>query len=141
VPENTPALVPISNIRSSLLKTRKWIQEAKEHIKGLNQAPKKANQRVKVAVIDTGVDLANNDLSPYERRIKFLRGNAEDNKDYDGHGTMVVQLLLSLNPNIEVYVYKVADSRGSLSLSLDHIKELAQVSESEHTNQAKITKY
>jgi subtilisin family serine protease len=141
VPENTPALVPISNIRSSLLKTRKWIQEAKEHIKGLNQAPKKANQRIKVAVIDTGVDLANNDLSPYERRIKFLRGNAEDNKDYDGHGTMVVQLLLSLNPNIEVYVYKVADSRGSLSLSLDPIKELAQVSEAEHTNQAKITKY
>jgi hypothetical protein len=78
--------------------------------------------------VDTGVDLSNKLISPYEKRVKFLRGTAVDNQDTDGHGTLVVQLLLTLSRNIEVYVYKVTESRGNLNLSKEGIQELAEVS-------------
>lgn len=83
---------------------------------------------MKVAVLDTGVDKDNVNIFKYERRIKFLRGDAEDNMDYDGHGTLVVQLLLTLAVNVEVYVYKIAETRESLDLSAERIKAIAEVS-------------
>jgi len=109
----------------SVLKARNWIQRAKDHLQALGR--NKANRRIKVAVIDTGVDLTNHDLFQYEGQIKFLRGTADDNKDRDGHGTLVVQLLFQLAPDIEVYVHKIADTRGSLNLSPDQIEEVADV--------------
>jgi hypothetical protein len=112
----------------SITKARKWIHEAQVHIRSGTKTAANSRRRIKVAVIDTGADLDNQDISPHERRIKFLRGTAEDNRDYDGHGTLVVQLLLILARNIDVYVHKVAESREGLDLSESLIKDLAKVS-------------
>jgi hypothetical protein len=107
---------------------REWIKVAKHHLDAGRQHLRKGKHRIKIAIVDTGVDLDNHVISPYEKRVKFLRGTAADNIDIDGHGTLVVQLLLSLARNVEVYVYKVTERRGCLELSEERIKELAEVS-------------
>ncbi|RSM15028.1 hypothetical protein CEP52_001023 [Fusarium oligoseptatum] len=110
-------------LQSLVRSAQGWMKKADSYLAQIA----KSKRRIKVAVLDTGVDLENSILSQHAHRIWFLRGDARSNMDTDGHGTLVVQLLLLLTRNIEIYVHKIAESRGNLSLSAREIEELAKI--------------
>ncbi len=71
---------------------------------------------VKIAVLDTGIDLNHPDMQAYADNIKkkhnWLRqGSKTMVHDVDGHGTFVTSLLLDYAPDAEIYVAKIADRK------------------------------
>lgn len=85
-------------------------------IRCLNVAPSTAN--VKIAVLDTGIDLNHPDMQACSENIKAkyncLNGKAKGAvHDLDGHGTFVASLLLDYAPDAEIYVVKIADRKPS----------------------------
>ena len=79
---------------------------------------------VKVAVIDTGIDLDHEDLN-VAGNVTFVSGTASGDDD-NGHGTHVAGIIAALDngadivgvaPVVEPYAVKVLDSRGSGSWS------------------------
>ncbi|KAN0110098.1 hypothetical protein V8E51_006485 [Hyaloscypha variabilis] len=85
-----------------------WLNDADNHLRKFINKPE---QKIKVAVFDTGVNTRNPILLDYRKRIKFLNGDEASNNDIDGHGTLVVYLLLRLARNVEVYVSKISGTR------------------------------
>jgi subtilisin family serine protease len=79
---------------------------------------------VKVAVLDTGVDLTNTDIAPnYKGGYNYI-ANTTSPKDDNGHGTEVAGTLSAAAvtlegcaPKIALYAVKVLDSTGSGSVS------------------------
>ena len=94
------------------------------------KVPKRVKRRIKVAVLDTGIDWDNSNLIEYRKRIKFLDGDETTNKDTDGHGTLVAYLLLRLAPNTEIWVSKISESR-KFELGAARLKALEQASKVE----------
>lgn len=73
--------------------------------------PDEAHPRVKIAVLDTGLDLSHPDIwKEYQNgRIKcydFVE-NSASMKDLDGHGTHCTSVVMKFAPNAEVYVGRV----------------------------------
>ncbi|KAF3021556.1 hypothetical protein E8E14_013091 [Neopestalotiopsis sp. 37M] len=72
------------------------------------------SQRIKVCVIDTGLDerhpaiQAAKTFKAIKERRSFM-GQPNDTKDYSGHGTHMVELILKSSANVEIYVAKIAD--------------------------------
>ena len=79
--------------------------------------------RLKVAVLDTGIDVKHPELYD-EARLKERRSWVSSAADVDrsGHGTHVVGTVLSLTENVDVYVAKI--SEGITIQSTDHIAEV-----------------
>lgn len=76
---------------------------------------------VKIAVLDTGIDLNHPDVQAYAENIKAkyncLNERASSTvHDLDGHGTFVTSLLLDFAPDAEIYVIKVADKKPASPL-------------------------
>ncbi|KAL8365506.1 hypothetical protein RB595_004360 [Gaeumannomyces hyphopodioides] len=71
------------------------------------------SQPVRIAVLDTGLDLGHDSI-PAERIIQKRNwvdpGRQDDIRDHDGHGTFVAGLLLKYAPDAELYVGKVCDA-------------------------------
>jgi subtilisin family serine protease len=68
-------------------------------------------RRVKIAVLDTGIDASHEFIKSVRRRIKDRKSFVRDDvsiEDNDGHGTHVAALLLDVAPDAEVYIAKVA---------------------------------
>lgn len=74
--------------------------------------------RIRVAVLDTGLDLPEEAEWAYEYRIGGRRSWLSENKrlgqvlrkekgDYDGHGTHATALLLQVAPDTEIFVAQV----------------------------------
>lgn len=69
---------------------------------------RKDNRQIKIAVLDTGVDLDNPVIKNKKSRVEcmsFLEDGGVD--DLDGHGTHVVQLMLRVSRNAKIYVARV----------------------------------
>lgn len=71
---------------------------------------------VKIAVLDTGVDLNHPDIQACAENIKarhnWLREGAKTTvHDLDGHGTFVAGVLFDYAPDAEIYVAKIADTK------------------------------
>lgn len=71
---------------------------------------------MKIAVLDTGIDLNHSDMQAFADNIKakhnWLReGGGTTVHDLDGHGTFVTALLLDYAPDAEIYVAKIADRK------------------------------
>ncbi|KND87724.1 Intracellular serine protease [Tolypocladium ophioglossoides CBS 100239] len=69
---------------------------------------------VKIAVLDTGIDLNHPDMQACAENIKdkhnWLRESARTVvHDLDGHGTFVTSLLFDYAPDAEIYIAKIAD--------------------------------
>ena len=71
---------------------------------------------VKVAVLDTGIDMENDCIEAHKDRIsghnwlKKPKSKLKRLSDLHGHGTHIAGLILDLIPHSELYVAKVADS-------------------------------
>ncbi|MFJ7848623.1 S8 family serine peptidase [Peribacillus sp. NPDC097206] len=79
-------------------------------------------ENVKIAVLDTGIDKDNKDLT-YTKGINFVGKNKEDFGDNNGHGTKISGIigarknnynLLGISPNSDLYISKVADENGNV---------------------------
>lgn len=73
---------------------------------------------VKIAILDTGIDLNHPDVQACDENIKAKynclnkRANSTVH-DLDGHGTFVASLLLDYAPDAEIYIVKIADRKPS----------------------------
>jgi hypothetical protein len=76
----------------------------------LPQRPRKKSDRIKMAVLDTGIDLLNPWIQQKIGRIQCWP-NETACKDTDGHGTQVAYLLLRLAPHTQLRIAKVASSQ------------------------------
>ncbi|UPL04373.1 hypothetical protein LCI18_015307 [Fusarium solani-melongenae] len=79
---------------------------------------------IKFAVLDTGIDLANNWIPQRKGRIQCWPSKA-DCEDVDGHGTHVAHLLLRLAPHAHLRISKVSKTR---LLKDANIRQIADVS-------------
>lgn len=73
---------------------------------------------VKIAVLDTGLDLSHPDIVAREESIKERYNwmdsrNIDNVQDSSGHGTHTTGLLLDYAPDAELYVAKIAESDPS----------------------------
>ncbi|WZX99205.1 S8 family serine peptidase [Bacillus sp. FSL W7-1360] len=88
------------------------------HAKGIKGA------QVKVAVLDTGIDISSKDLE-FSQGTNFVDSAVNDFDDDHGHGTKIAGIigarendynLLGLAPQSDLYVAKVADEHGNVSI-------------------------
>lgn len=76
---------------------------------------KDRERRVRIAVLDSGVEMTNPQIQAFKKRIKRRQdfsdpqGNAVDN---DGHGTCCVALVLRVAPEADIYVGKIVTGSG-----------------------------
>ena len=85
--------------------------------------------RIKVAVLDTGLDMGHPRIQASRERIRSTwtwldapEGHQQaDPNDHCGHGTHVTGLLLDIAPDCDVYVAQIADSRRSQPISASMI--------------------
>jgi len=73
--------------------------------------------RIRVAVLDTGLDLGHPAIQANAERIKDIKswlppsesGRRQDSGDVSGHGTHITGLLLDIAPDCDVYIAQIAD--------------------------------
>lgn len=73
---------------------------------------RKPQDQLKVAVLDSGIDLEHDDFQDEERIIEtksFVDSRAT--VDESGHGTHVAGIILELTKNVDLYVAKIAETR------------------------------
>lgn len=92
--------------------------------------PDEANPRVKIAVLDTGLDLTHPDIAKQydDGRIKIRDFIEKEDtiKDLDGHGTHCTSLLLNNAPNAEIYagrVFRKSRAEDSSAATLAEVSE------------------
>ncbi|KAK4560466.1 hypothetical protein LTR86_005662 [Recurvomyces mirabilis] len=103
---DTDEVVSVEQIRESGL----WFQRFDE-VKAKMPRMTASSHQLKIAILDTGIDLENAWVSCNARRIRCWP-DAGSCKDTDGHGTDVAYLLLRLAPeNVHIRVAKIAQSR------------------------------
>ncbi|MBR3469579.1 MAG: hypothetical protein IKH28_07790 [Lachnospiraceae bacterium] len=80
--------------------------------------------KIKIAVIDSGFANEINDSRVVYRKQLFWDYSAEkvmadsNTTDYNGHGTAVVETILSICPMAEIYVIKVMGISGTTSRNM-----------------------
>lgn len=79
-------------------------------------------KNIKIAVIDTGIDINDNDIKKYIKFDKSIQlkqiSEYEDLDDIHGHGTYCAKTILTIcddASNIEIYPVKIFDNRGITS--------------------------
>lgn len=77
---------------------------------GLPSRAEEKEKRVKIAILDTGIDLTNPSISSNQGKIQCWP-NREACKDEDGHGTQVAYLILRLARHAQLRIAKVSNSR------------------------------
>ncbi|KAF6830083.1 pfs domain-containing protein [Colletotrichum musicola] len=94
-----------------------------------NDIPILKSRPVKVAVLDTGIDMNHQKVGAREERIKGKYNWLNDKTvksvpDRNGHGTFIACLLLDYAPDVGLYVAKIADndptSPGVIAKAIDH---------------------
>jgi hypothetical protein len=94
-----------------------------ERLKGI-QTPEK----IRIAVLDTGIDLTDMMIKPAMSRIIDKRswvGSPESYLDNYGHGTHVARLLLKMAPAAEIFVAKITDDKN---IDPENMSRIAEVS-------------
>ena len=97
--------------------------------------------RIKVAVLDTGLDMTHPTIQANQDRIKEVRswlpsGGTKGGGDLSGHGTHVTALLLDIAPDCDVYIAQIADLQP---ISPDEIAKVIEDSPLNIQNRAGLT--
>ena len=85
-------------------------------------------EKIRIAVLDTGIDLADVMIKAAKSRIIQERswvGSPENVTDNYGHGTHVTRLLLQMAPAAEIYVAKITDNKN---VNPENMSRIADVS-------------
>ncbi|KAK3897248.1 hypothetical protein C8A05DRAFT_39208 [Staphylotrichum tortipilum] len=105
-------------------KAQTWTNKTDRYLEEWNKGS--AQRRFRVLIVDTSIDLNSPYITLDAEHVRFVRGGAAENQDYEGHGTLIAHLLLRLSQNIIVYVHKIAESRKEMCPSAERIAELSQ---------------
>ena len=109
---------------SSAREADEWLDKLKLEVHPLiKREMVGSGTQVRIAILDTGLELPEDCQCIYSDRIRECRswldafgledGNPETgNIDVDGHGTHSTGLLLEVAPNAEIFVARVFESRG-----------------------------
>jgi len=92
-----------------------WFKHLREDVFPLLPKNPKLENRVKIAILDTGIDMTENVIRGYKQRIiaqSFLP-NENEVQDLHGHGTHAAGLLLRVARNADIYVARIT-TNGSL---------------------------
>ncbi|CAI6331913.1 unnamed protein product [Periconia digitata] len=109
--------------------SKKWFTDFKRLRR--NKTNIHTEQRIKVAVLDTGVDFAHPGIigSVYDSKSFIDDNTASDNS---GHGTHIAGVILDLTTNVDLYIGKViesskSDNRRPIVEGLRHAREVWKV--------------
>lgn len=82
----------------------------------LESRRRKNDNRVKIAILDTGVDAAHPLVKEHKKRIRAYKSWTDSNiadEDINGHGTHATCLLLDIAPNEDIYIARIAEGSES----------------------------
>ena len=74
-----------------------------------------SEERLKVAILDSGINYAHPDFSAEDRgRIKDRFSFIDDDPDIDlsGHGTHIAAIVLRLTKNVDLYIGQITKSQS-----------------------------
>ncbi|KAF2786666.1 subtilisin-like protein, partial [Melanomma pulvis-pyrius CBS 109.77] len=122
--------VPNNSTTTSLRQSKSWLSGVEylnsNIIRKLGKRSEGVPARIKIAVLDTGFE-ENVPFfhSPHRRpRIKDWKDWVEDSPDATdiaGHGTHIVSLIMTIAPDADIYVARVAEDRKGLEGAGDEI--------------------
>lgn len=133
-------LYSISNyILYSFGRTDDWIRRFKSlvvsNLKSCEMVEKEliskaaSEDRIKVAILDSGIDMTHISIRARKKRIKDIRtwtcgysGAKAKGGDKSGHGTHIAGIILDLAPNVDIYIAQVTEGR-----ELDDTRSISQV--------------
>lgn len=87
----------------------KWFKLFREEVLPLLPQNPKSENRVKIAILDTGIDLTDHFISNNRRRIRAKSFLPNDNsvEDVHGHGTHAAALLLRIAKNADIFIARI----------------------------------
>jgi subtilisin family serine protease len=93
------------------------------------RGPSCLRKPVKIAILDTGVDLSDPSIEEYVRRkrivdYKGFAGDAADVQDKNGHGTHVAKILIKNAPVADFYIAKVSNNTKVPATQLPQVAEV-----------------
>jgi hypothetical protein len=95
-----------------------WFKLYRANVRPLLPRLSNSSKRVKIAILDTGIDLEEDVVSSHHQRIlkneSFLVDDSST-EDLDGHGTHTAGLILRVAPNAALYVARIAKSQKLLN--------------------------
>lgn len=105
-----------------------WHDDARARIANLRNPGISDTRRVKVAILDSGIQLSttNHDIYNFEPKIRYKSWIDQDTewKDEAGHGTHLAVLFRKIAPDAIVHVARVFKKRPSKS-SVDAISQVS----------------
>ncbi|MCJ1475861.1 hypothetical protein MMC13_004525 [Lambiella insularis] len=116
-----------SNDTAAISAMNSWFGEFNSKTQALlAQGRKPMGRRVKIAILDTGIDLAHPDFGKIDsahpeygiprdrvKQCKSFVNSKDGDRDTSGHGTHSAALLLKLAPKADVYVARVVGEESS----------------------------
>ncbi|KAH7127826.1 peptidase S8/S53 domain-containing protein [Dactylonectria estremocensis] len=119
--------VLIQDRKASALKWFQWHSEALARVDTLRDARLCNNQRIKIAILDSGIELSQDNKDIYDNgsQIKYQSWVDENPawKDQVGHGTHLATLLRRIAPNSQLHVARVFKKKLSMEKSARCISE------------------
>jgi hypothetical protein len=89
----------------------KWFHDLKTYVFPL--FPEEPVRRVKIAILDSGIDLPIEVQYSYENQITYrswIEGDDTTGTDTCGHGTHAAGLLLKVSPHVDIYVARITQN-------------------------------
>ena len=119
---NNESIVPLLNIQTINFEERQTISWGVQKLKELQNVEIKGTKKVKVAIVDSGIDKKHKDFDNKIVKEFNAISPAEPIVDILGHGTAVASIiaaadngigLLGISPDVEIYSVKVLDENGN----------------------------
>lgn len=96
-----------------------WHDDASSRITQIRNSTKSTARRVKIAILDSGIELSKDtrDMYDFEPKIQYRSWVDEDEtwKDEVGHGTHLAILLRKIAPNAIIHVERVFKKKPTTS--------------------------